>query len=262
MRSVRKSLLSFKLMTLLVVLCVFITGSSAMLQQLDFYQAQAIERLSRKGWIFGRIPDSKLNSLQRALLLIVPAHYLHIVDSANAPPVFDEGVITAAAKELKCVKRLEKFILNGLVLSKQDVVEIGNFVNCVELDLRYCLHKETEPELSRAIGSLANLETLRLSSYDFKANFLHKLPVLKRLSNVDLIGAHVENRDIAYLIGLPNLKNLDISKYSGLGDLLEACQIGSSIIIVSDDGKILRIRKDGHDALVKIKYRFDPEELF
>lgn len=208
---------------------------------LNLSQARAIEQLSKKGWIFGRIPEGKVTWLQRILLHIVSTECVPVVNSAKAPRSFSSGTLSSSIGDLRCIEGLEIVILNGGTLNANDVIVIGELGECTELDLRFCKYDDSLKHLGQSIGQLKQLRTLRLSSYPLPGDFLRSIPALDDLQVCELSGLRLELADLQHVVRFPRMRYIDISFTQF--DVETLPEVTKSKVTVLRDG-ILRIRSE------------------
>lgn len=212
---------------------------------INFSQAKAIERLSKEGWIFGRIPDSRITWTQQVLLHAVSSEFLPVVYSAKAPRIFSNGTLSSSIADLRRIEGLEIVILNGGSLNAKDVLAIGKLVDCTELDLRFCEYNESLKDLGQSIGQLKLLRILRLSSDQLPGDFLRTMPVLEDLQVCELAGVRLESADLEHVVGFPRVRFIDIS-YSrfNLETLPESIRSKVSVSNPTFGRKILRVENE------------------
>ncbi len=247
--------IKFKLYTGIVTASILVACWSYAATCINLSQAKAIERLSKSGWIFARTPDSYVPWVHRVLSYAIPIEYLPMVHSVKAPTNFSNGTLSSSIADLRCIPGLEIIVLNGGSLNTNDVLAIGDLVECAELDLRFCKYDDSTMHLAKSIGQLKLLRKLRLSSNRLHGDFLRAMPVLENLCVCELAGVRLEPADLEHIISFPSMRIIDMS-FSAI-DVATLSESTLSKVSVSNPSigcTILRVRNDRFREHFRIGY--------
>ncbi len=196
---------------------------------LDFSRAAAIERLSKRGWVFSHFPPEDTSVTENFLSKLVPDHYVKPIKAAKLPTNFPGDLIQDSEADLLLLRQIEIFVLVGGRISEGDLESISKLNIAGELCLQFSEFESDETRIGDALGQLQQVRAIYFGGEKLNGRLIKGLGRAPFLSELVLENSELTAEEIVHLLDFPALERVNVRV--SLNELIEAVRGKAKILI-------------------------------
>lgn len=217
---------SFGVQTILLLVALQSCFVCYLFSHLNLAQGAAVERLSKKGWIFSHLPPSEATFTQSVLSKLVPEHYVQPIMGARPPLHFSSRDIKDSENDLNLIKSFEILVFIGGSIGTADIDTIGKLNIVDELRFEYCNFESSDTQIGEALEKLHHLQKVHLINRGTNCAVVKGLAKIPRIREISL--GNLTATELSLLIELPSLERLSLN--ANLAEITESVRGKAKII--------------------------------